>query len=128
MGKTTHGLTKALTAPADVRASRIVTLGSVDGTCAEATGSGSALIGVSSDTDTDGGGRADIHMVGNIAEVVYGGTITRGDDLTSDSQGRAIRAVRGAAVVHIIGKAEVSGVSGDIGTVIIGLGQLAPTA
>lgn len=56
---------------------------------------------------------------GGIAEVTYGGTVTRGDPLTSDSQGRAIKAATGN---RIVGFAEVSGVVGDRGSVFIAPG------
>lgn len=56
---------------------------------------------------------------GGIAEVVYGGTVTRGDPLTSDAQGRAIKASTGN---RIVGFAEVSGVLNDRGSVFIAPG------
>lgn len=59
-------------------------------------------------------------MNGNIEDVVFGGNVTRGQPLTADAQGRAVAAAPAAgANVYCIGFAEVSGVVGDIGTVII---------
>ena len=75
--------------------------------------------------------------VAGIAEVVYGGAVTRGDLLTSDGAGKAVPAVRhthpeNAAAAYAqgadtgpatagraIGVAMVSGAAGDIGTVLI---------
>lgn len=65
------------------------------------------------------GDRIDIVLLG-IAEVEYGGNVTRGAKLTADAQGRAVTAAPATGVNnHIIGIAGMSGVSGDIGTVII---------
>ena len=51
-----------------------------------------------------------------IADVIYGGTVTRGDYLTSNATGFAVVAVAGD---NVIGTAELSGVSGDLGAVHI---------
>jgi hypothetical protein len=115
MGQTTGFLTKSLTATTAIPARTIVSYGAADGTGVPANGSAAALVGVSGDIDTAVGERASVHEVGNIAEVVYGGNVTRGDPLTADANGRAV--VANAAGQRCVGFAEVSGVLGDIGSV-----------
>lgn len=57
-----------------------------------------------------------------IAEVEYGGNVTRGDLLTSDANGKAIATT--TAGNRIIGIAMASGVSGDIGLALINPGSV----
>lgn len=114
MGQTTGFLTKSLTATAAIRARRFVKYGAADGTGVEATDATAFIAGVSSELDTAQGERASVHMNGNIVDIVYGGTVTRGDPLTADAQGRAI--VANTAGQRCGGFAEVSGVVGDIGS------------
>jgi len=120
MGRTTGFLRKGYTAAANISARRIVKFGAADGTVTTATDGTAALIGVQSELDVDSGDRASVAMNGNIEDVVFGGNVTRGQPLTADAQGRAVAAAPAAgANVYCIGFAEVSGVVGDIGTVII---------
>jgi hypothetical protein len=114
MGKTTTGLIKSLEATVAVPKRRLVTFGAADGTGILATGTAAYIRGVSSDIDTAIGERISVQMVGNVADVEYGGTVTRGAPLTSDGTGRAIVATTGQ---YIVGFAEVAGVVGDIGSV-----------
>lgn len=118
MGVTTHGLTKGYTATAAVAKRRIVKFGAADGTVAIAAAATDLLIGISSELDAAAGERCDVHMSGNIAEVDAGGTIARGASITSDASGKAVTATTGQVAV---GKAEVSGVSGDVITAIVNL-------
>lgn len=115
MGMTTGFLTKSLTATTAIPARTLVKFGAADGTGVPATDATAYIRGVSSDIDTAVGQRASVFMVGNIADVTYGGTVARGDPLTADAQGRAITAT--AAGQRCVGWAEVSGVVGDIGSV-----------
>lgn len=118
MGRTTTGLIKSLEATVAVPKRRLVAMGAADGTGILATGSAAYIRGVSADIDTAIGERISVQMVGCIAEVEAGGTITRGDPITSDASGRAITAAPAvAANAAIVGYAEVSGVVGDIITV-----------
>ena len=116
---------------------RIVAWGTADGTVKQAGGSSDALIGIA---DFPGGAldgqRVDVAR-SDFFEVVLGGTVTRGDPLTADANGAAVTATRHghtentaatyaqnattatAAVVRIVGFAEVSGVAGDIIAVAI---------
>jgi hypothetical protein len=119
----TPGLTKNYTSDAAIPARRIVKYGSADGHVNLAAVSTDYLMGVSDLGCTAAGDRVDI-ILGGIAYVEYGGTVTRGQPLTSDLSGKAIEALSligggGAPYVYFIGFAEVSGVSGDIGAVRI---------
>lgn len=65
------------------------------------------------------GARLDVSVDGP-TDVEFGGTVTRGDLLTTDSVGRAITATAAAGVnVRIIGIALVSAVVGDIGRIVV---------
>jgi hypothetical protein len=60
------------------------------------------------------GQMVDVHRKG-LVSVELGGTVTAGQPLTSDAQGRAIAAVAAAATqVRIIGFADQPGVVGDV--------------
>lgn len=123
MGKTTHGgLTKTYTATAAVTKRRIVKFGAADGAVIPAAAATDLLVGVSGDIDAAIGERCDVHMLGCIADVEYGGTVARGDLLTADASGRAITTT--TAANRYIGIAEVSGVVGDIGSVVISPGLI----
>ena len=110
---------KACYAGAAILPFRIVKHGAADAFAIQSAAAGDASFGVS---DSLGAAAANdpVDIIrGGIAEVVYGGTVTRGDPLTSDSQGRAIKAATGN---RIVGFAEVSGVVGDRGSVFIAPG------
>lgn len=97
---------------------RIVKFGAGDGTVAQASAAADALVGTTGRTYPEViGERVDIVRAG-LAEVEYGAVITRGQKLTSDADGKAVPAGAGQSVV---GVAEVSGVSGDIGSLLISL-------
>lgn len=119
------GLTTTHTADGAIAPYRIVKHGDADGDVAQATASTEVLIGIAGRLPADAAGdRIDIHR-GGIAEVEFGGSVTRGNPLTTDSVGRAVAAAPGAGVnAHIIGFAEVSGVSGDIGSVRVAPGRI----
>jgi hypothetical protein len=122
MGRTTRGLIKSRTAATVIRAMRLVTEGAAAGIGAEAAGATANIIGISSELDTAVGERCSVLMAGNIAPVVYGGTVAQGDTLTSDAQGRAITTTTTGN--RYVGTAEVAGVVGDIGTCIVAPGIL----
>jgi len=65
-------------------------------------------------------------VFGGIARVVYGGTVTRGAWLTADANGKAVATT--TAGDHVIGRAMLSGVAGDIGSVLLGNGTFAAAA
>lgn len=125
MGRTTGLLQKGYTATAAIAAHTLMKFGAADGTVVPATDGSAMIVGVQSEIDCDAGDRASAAMVGNIEDVRFGGNVTRGDPLTADAQGRAVAAAPAAgANAFIIGFAEVSGVAGDIGTVIISPGRI----
>ena len=113
-------LVKPFVAGGVINPFRFFTAGSVAGQIIQATGATVPLLGV---VDILGavavGDRTDGVLFGAM-EVEYGGVVAYGDPLTSDSQGRAVKAnyVAGAAVC-ISGYAMDAGVLGDIGSVLI---------
>ena len=110
---------KQYTAEAAVGANLIVKPGSTDDFVAQGAAATDLLMGVSGNIAAVLGERVDIIKSG-IADVLFGGNVTRGNPLTADANGKAVVAAPGAgANVRIIGFAEVSGVSGDIGSVLI---------
>lgn len=87
---------------------------SADRAVVQAAAATDALIGVSQEIDAASGERVDVCRIG-MPLVEYGGTVARGDPLTSDANGKAIKANPSAGTkVSIIGFAEVSAVAGDI--------------
>lgn len=98
---------------------RIVKWGSADHTVVQATAATDSLIGVAAELDAASGERIDVHLSG-VVEVEFGGNVTRGAQITADTSGKAVAAAPAAGVNNgIIGIAMVSGVSGDIGTVLL---------
>ncbi len=118
-------LTKAFDAGAAVAAFTIVKPGSGDSLVVPAAADTDALLGVSTSLAADSGARVDVILEG-VAEVLYGGTVTRGDPLTSDANGKAVTATDNGS--RIVGFAIVSGVSGDVGSVRLAPGTLAVAA
>ncbi len=117
-------LTKNYVAEAAIAAYRIVKWGAADGQVLQATAVADKLIGVQNEVAPAIGEGTDVQRAG-IAEVEYGGNVTRGDPLTSDANGKAVAAAPAAGVNNfIIGFAEVSGVAGDIGLVLIAPGRI----
>ena len=71
-------------------------------------------IGVSDAMGADAGGQCDVHLAG-LVSVELGGTVTAGQPLMADAQGRAIAATATAATTRrVIGIAHAPGVIGDI--------------
>lgn len=117
-------LLKNYTAEAAAAAFRIAKHGSADGQVLQAAAATDALLGVYDSVAPAAGERVDVVKAG-IADVEYGGVVTRGAPLTSDASGRAVVAAPAAGSnVRIIGFAEVAGVLGDIGSVHIALGVM----
>ncbi len=99
---------------------RIVCFGAADGTVVQAAAATDLIIGVTEGFAYAAGDRPDVVRSG-LAEVEYGAAVTRGQPLTSDASGRAVPAAPAAGSnVRLIGYAEVSGASGDIGSVFVG--------
>jgi hypothetical protein len=103
---------KGFNAGAAITKNRIVKHGAADGAAIQAAAATDAMFGVSYQLDTASGATADI-VVEGMAKIEYGGTVTRGDPLTSDADGKAVAATVDGS--RTIGFAQVSGVSGDFG-------------
>ncbi|CAG2129165.1 DUF2190 family protein [Cupriavidus numazuensis] len=117
-------LIKTHSAEGALAKNRIVAQGANDGGVKQAAAATDALLGA-----TEGFAYADGDRVGvvraGIADIEYGGNVTRGQPLTADASGRAVAAApAGGANVRLIGFAEVSGVSGDICPVFLAPGLM----
>lgn len=124
MAGRTDGLIKNFRATAAVAAFTIVKFGPSDIEATPAAAAADASIGVSGEVAAAAGERFDVHM-SDIADVRFGGVVTRGDPLTSDAQGRAVTAAPAAgANARIVGFALVSAVLGDIGPARIAPGLM----
>lgn len=120
-----EGLIKSFDAGAAVAAYRIVKHGSGDTAAIQSDDPADAHIGIANWLGAGSGERLDVVLSG-VAEVEYGGNVTRGDWLTADSDGKAVATTTAAA--NAIGKAMVSGVAGDIGSVLLAPASIAATA
>lgn len=110
---------KSYIAAAAIAKRRIVRHAAADNQVQLATAATDLSIGVTTEIDVAINEPVDVIREG-LADVEYGGTVTRGQPLTSDATGRAVVAAPAAGSnVRLIGLAEVSGVVGDIGTVFI---------
>jgi hypothetical protein len=77
---------------------------------------GASVQGVTTGADVQDGDRVDLILT-EIAPITYGAAVTRGQRLKSDATGRAIPALDAEASA---GLAQVSGVAGDIGAILLG--------
>lgn len=112
-------LIKNFTAGAAVGANLIVKLGAADGAVLQATASTETLIGVSTEVASASGERCDVILAG-VANVIAGGSITRGALVTADSAGKAVTIGSTAGTNYgVIGIALISASSGDIFPVLI---------
>lgn len=117
-------LARSYKAEAAIPAFTILKYGTVDGNILVAAAVSDAIVGISTDIPAAIGERCDM-IASGIADVIYGGTVARGDPLTTDATGRAVTATPAAGINNrIIGFANVSGVLGDIGSVILSQGRI----
>jgi hypothetical protein len=118
-----HEFNKGFVAGGAIAAKRVVKFGSADTTVVQSAAATDAHIGIA-----DLAASADQHVtviMGGIAIVEYGGNVTRGALLTADADGKAVAAAPGAGANNrIIGIAMVSGVSGDLGSVLLQPGSV----
>jgi hypothetical protein len=92
----------------------LIKYGAADGEVLPAAGPTDLIIGGNGNIGAALGDRIDI-IVDDFVEVRLGGTVTRGDKLTSDANGLAVTAAPAAGVnVQIAGYATVSGVLNDV--------------
>ncbi|MDM4768661.1 capsid cement protein [Solimonas sp. SE-A11] len=107
---------------------RLAKFGAADRAAVQASAATDALIGVNAELDVVQGERVDIVRSG-FAPVQYGGNVTRGDPLTSDANGKAIKANPAAGTrMSIAGYAEVSAVDGDIELMLVAPGFITTPA
>jgi hypothetical protein len=113
-------LVKTYTAQAAVAHRRIVAFGATDAAVLHGAAATDLLIGVVDNPSGAAiGERVDVVRFG-LAEVEFGGTVARGAPVTADANGRAVAAVPAAGANNrIIGFAERSSVSGDIGLILV---------
>lgn len=117
-------LNKAGTAEAAINPYRIVKFGTADGNYVQSSAATDAHVGVCESVGPALGERLDVTKSG-IADVEYGGAVTRGGPVTADANGKAVAAAPAAGSnVRIIGFAEVSAVAGDIGPMLIAPGVM----
>jgi hypothetical protein len=121
-------LSKNYVAGAAATKYRIAKFGNADRVVVQAAAATDALIGVFSELSAALGERVDVERIG-IVLVEYGGNVARGDPLTSDADGKAIKANPAAGTrVSIIGYAEVSAVAGDIEAMLLAPGFITTPA
>lgn len=114
---------KAFTPDDDISANYIVAQGASNLSVKQGTAETDVLLGVQGNIDVDAsaGDKAQVVLLG-IAEVKIGGTVTRGDRITSDSAGKGVKltdTMLQSAGCHAVGVALESGVSGDIISVFV---------
>ena len=111
-------------AGAAVTKHRIIKHGADDDNVIQAAAATDKIMGVTTLLDIDSGERIDVIEHG-IAEVEFGGTVTRGDPLTADANGKAVAAAPAAGTNNrIVGWALVSAVSGDIAKIKVAPSQI----
>lgn len=112
-------LIKAYVASSAIRAGQIVKFGDADGHVVPSTGADDLSIGVADVLDVGAGDRLDVIRAG-IAQVKFGGDVARGEPVTANADGCAVRAAAGN---HIIGFAEENTASGDVAPVLLAFGK-----
>jgi len=112
-------LTKNFTTGAATEPYRLVKL-TGDDQVEHAAATTDTIIGATTEIGTDGAGeRQDVHVVG-IAEVELGGNVSRGDQVTSDANGKAVTASPAAGTnAQVAGIAMDGGVDGDIVDILL---------
>lgn len=114
MGATTLLEKSAKCTAAIATAFLIAKPGANDDTFAQATASTEPLVGVFQHTTGAAGDEVRVALSG-ITNIKLGGTVTRGDKLTSDANGKAVAAAPAAGVnANYVGIALASGVVDDI--------------
>lgn len=118
-----HEFNKGFVAGGAIAAKRIVKFHTADNSVVQASAVADFAIGVA---DLAAAAAEHVTVVmGGIAIVEYGGSVTRGALLTADANGKAVTAAPAAGTNNrIIGIAMVSGVSGDLGSVLLQPGMV----
>ncbi len=124
IGKTT-GIEKAVLCTAAISvAFTIGKFGANDNTLSVATGVTEELIGVFQHTTSTALDRVRVMLTG-ITPLKLGGTVARGEWVTTDSSAKGVKAAPSAGDNEaVIGKAMASGVDGDIIHVLLAPGRI----
>lgn len=118
-------LAKNYDADGAIGAYTIVKFGSADGHVAAAAAATDGIIGVTTDAGADAAGNPVDVIHDGIAFVKLGGTVTRGDWITSDASGHGVKANPAAGANNfVVGRALQSGVSGDVINVLVDPDQI----
>lgn len=119
-----YGLSKSYLAEAAISAFTIVRAGAADYGVVAASAVSDRIVGVTTEIDAALGERVDVVHEG-IADLKIGGNVARGDFLTTNASGQGVTAAPAAGTNNqIIGKALISGVSGDVIPVLISMSML----
>jgi len=114
-----NGLTKSFQAEGTINPFRIVKVGAADYGALQAAAVSDKFLGISTEVDTASGERLDV-VHERIADLKLGGTVARGDFLTTDASGQGVTAApAGGTNNQVIGRALTSGVNGDIIPVMV---------
>ncbi len=116
------GMAKTFIAGGAIAEYRIVQFGASDREALQASAATQKFAGVAGlpkGVAAVSGDSIDVIKSG-VAEVIYGSNVAVGDVLTADAQGRAVVAADGNSVIGI---AQITGVSGDLGAVQIQFGK-----
>ena len=122
----TEPLIKSFVADAAIRGNRIVTFHATKQAAIEAASNAAPILGVSTSPGAKAAGMVDVVQLG-LAEVVLGGAVDRGSQVTSDAEGRAVALPAPAATaktVRTVGQVQASGVEGDIVPIVVAAGAV----
>lgn len=120
-----EGLTKTFIADETIAANLIVKIGSAAGYVGVADAATDLVLGVADSLGAASAGDNCDVILGGIAWVKAGDTITLGDWLTAESGGRAVAAAPAAtATANVIGRALAGAADGDLIPVLLGLQSL----
>ncbi len=118
------GLVKSCRTDAAVEPYTIIAFAGPRNAVRQASAATDPLAGIADSQGGDAGGLVDVQL-SLVAEVRAGGTIAAGDRLTSDADGRAVKAVKQAGqTVAVIAIAQVPAVAGDVFDALIAPGFL----
>lgn len=109
-----NGLTKSFVAEGAIAPYRFAKVGAADYGVLQGAAATDKIIGITTEVDASTGERTDVVLEG-IADLKLGGTVARGDLLTSDATGQGVAAAPATGANARIGAmAIISGVIGDI--------------
>ena len=112
-----RGYIRNFTAETAISARRIVAAGTTDGGVKLAIASTDAIIGVSDEITVNAGERIDVVLSGS-AEVVCGGAVTRGAQITATADGKAV-----VGTGRVVGIALQAGATGDVIDILLAQGK-----